>query len=81
MGLAPETIRNFLYPDYQGSAMLQESLGPDNGALTAIVESEMEEEEDDDSLKQDAQQLRARYFYSFKYCIYIKVHEGRWYLR
>lgn len=43
--------------------MLQESLGPDNVALTAIVESEMEEEEDDDSLKQDAQQLRARYFY------------------
>ncbi|XP_031569552.1 uncharacterized protein LOC116304042 [Actinia tenebrosa] len=60
MGLAPETIRNFLYPEYQGSAMLQESLGPDNVALTAIMESENEEEEDDDSLKLDAQQLRNR---------------------
>jgi hypothetical protein len=60
MGLAPDTIRNYLYPDYQGAAMLQESLGPDNVTLNALVESEDEEDEDDGSMNQEIQKIKSR---------------------
>ncbi|XP_048585429.1 uncharacterized protein LOC5512045 isoform X2 [Nematostella vectensis] len=60
MGLDPDTIRSYLYPEYQGAAILRESLGTDHVTLAAVTEIDEDEEEEEEEEAAEERQARKR---------------------
>lgn len=61
MGLAPETIKTHLFPEYHGGEILKESIGTEHVALTTLPESEDEEDDEDGALDEDDRTTGTRY--------------------